>query len=81
MKKAVIIGGSNGIGLSIAAKLVSGGHHALILDKVAPEVDTLLKDGDYTYIPCNLLNKRRIKTIATKYLYCTQGLANAMLSA
>ena len=56
MKKAVIIGGSNGIGLSIAAKLVSGGHHALILDKVAPEVDTLLKDGDYTYIPCNLLN-------------------------
>ncbi len=56
MKKAVIIGGSNGIGLSIAAKLTSEGHHALILDKVAPDKNVPLKDECYTYVPCNLLN-------------------------
>ncbi len=66
MKKAVIIGGSNGIGLSIAAKLVSDGFHALILDKVAPETGTLMKDGDYTYIACNLLsdNDVQLKALA-----------------
>lgn len=66
MKKAVIIGGSNGIGLSIAAKLVSDGYHALILDKVAPEATALMKDSDYTYLSCNLLNDNDalLKTLA-----------------
>lgn len=56
MKKAVIIGGSGGIGLAIALKLISDGFHACILDKVAPDAVSGLTDGSYTYIPCNLLN-------------------------
>ena len=53
MKKSVVIGGSNGIGLSIAKELIAQGYHTYILDIQQP--DSSLPDQHYTYCPCNLL--------------------------
>ena len=54
-KKAVIIGGSNGIGLALANKLIDKGYQALILDRCEPEVGSLPVDKlEYQY--CNLLD-------------------------
>ena len=55
MKKAVVIGGSNGIGLAIAKNLISKGFHPYILDICQPEADAL-DEGAYTYFPCDLLD-------------------------
>lgn len=55
MKKAVIVGGSNGIGLAIANDLISKGYHACILDRLAPETDALADSRQFTYYPCDLL--------------------------
>lgn len=55
-KRAVIVGGSNGIGLSIAKKLMENSYHVLILDKVNPDKVIDLFDGHYTYYFCDLLN-------------------------
>lgn len=52
--KAVVIGGSNGIGLAIAKNLYSKGYFVEILDKRAPEEGVLEKDK-YSYHYCNLL--------------------------
>lgn len=51
MKKAVVVGGSNGIGLAITTDLINRGYHVNVLDICEP---TELV-GNYTYIPCNLL--------------------------
>ena len=56
MKKAVIVGGSNGIGLAIANDLISKGYHACILDRQAPEEGALADPQQFTYYPCNLLH-------------------------
>lgn len=56
MKKAVIVGGSNGIGLAIAKKWMEQGYHACILDMVEPDSAVLSPDADYSYYPCNLLD-------------------------
>lgn len=53
MKKAVVVGGSNGIGLSISKQLIRVGYHVIIFDKSVP--DTSLYDVNYSFIPCNLL--------------------------
>lgn len=56
MKKAVVVGGSNGIGLAISARLMSNGYHVYILDK--DETDCRIKQswpGRHTYLPCDLL--------------------------
>lgn len=37
MKNAVIVGGSNGIGLAIAKVFIARGYHAVIVDRQAPE--------------------------------------------
>lgn len=55
MKKAVVIGGSNGIGLAIAKNLISKGFHPCILDICQPDA-AALEAGKYTYLPCNLLD-------------------------
>ena len=55
MKKALIVGGSNGIGLSIAGMLVEQDYHVLIADMVAPDASVLSDPETYTYFPCNLL--------------------------
>ena len=56
MKKAVIVGGSNGIGLAIAVDLIAKGYHACILDRVAPETGAFADSQQFTYYPCNLLD-------------------------
>ncbi len=55
MKKAVVVGGSNGIGLAISKQLLSKGYHVLILDMVAPDNGVIDASG-YTYYYCNLLD-------------------------
>lgn len=52
--KAVIIGGSNGIGLAIAKNLIEKGYHALILDKDEP--DPSLDHAHSTFLRCDLLD-------------------------
>jgi len=54
-KKAVIIGGSNGIGLAIGKILSEKGYYLEICDLVAPEEGILDKDK-CTYNPCDLLD-------------------------
>lgn len=51
MKKAVVIGGSNGIGLAVVSNLMSRGYHVCIMDICEPKN----VNGDFSYIPCNLL--------------------------
>lgn len=53
--KAVVIGGSNGIGLAITNRLILEGYHVAILDRQEPEKETLPKDG-YVFDKCNLLD-------------------------
>ena len=52
-KDAVIIGGSNGIGLAVAMALVNRGYHVYILDKVKPDVRLA---ENHTYYYCDLLD-------------------------
>lgn len=65
MKKAVVIGGANGIGASIARQLIKDGYYACILDKVAPK-EGALPGGQYSYVACNLLapNEELFATLA-----------------
>lgn len=56
MKKAVIVGGSNGIGLAIAQQLLRRGYHACILDICQPDTGILTDETQYTYYPCDLLD-------------------------
>lgn len=52
--KAVIIGGSNGIGLAIAKNLIEKGYYALILDREEP--DPSLDSAHSAYRRCDLLD-------------------------
>lgn len=53
MKKAVVVGESNGIGLAIAKNLIARNYHVIILDMAKPD----MADSDnFTYYPCNLLD-------------------------
>ncbi len=56
MKKAIVVGGSNGIGLAIAKKFIENNYHVCILDMVAPDSKSFLNAEDYTYSYCNLLD-------------------------
>lgn len=53
-KIAVVVGGSNGIGLAIANQLQQAAYHVHILDISAPE-ENVLPAGQYTYSYCNVL--------------------------
>lgn len=53
MKKAVIIGGSNGIGLAIGCKLIELGFYLEICDLVEPDSD-VMNSSDYNYTYCDL---------------------------
>lgn len=54
-KKAVIIGGSNGIGLSIAKNFISRDFDLVILDIVKPDF-SFLSEKSVVYYPCNLMD-------------------------
>lgn len=54
-KKAVVVGGSNGIGLAITKKLIERNYHVFILDMVEPDI-LYPNFSEYTYYPCNLLD-------------------------
>lgn len=55
MKKAVVIGGSNGIGLALALDLIKRGYYTHVLDKAAPQ-EGLLPEDMSCYTRCNLLD-------------------------
>ena len=61
--KAVVIGGSNGIGLAISRKLIIEGYHVTILDKQEPEQGLLL-ENNFSFEKCNLiyLNEEQLLT-------------------
>lgn len=53
--KALVIGGSNGIGLAIAKNLIVSGYFVSIIDRHGPE-EGVLPDGAYTHYYCDLLD-------------------------
>lgn len=55
MKKAVVIGGSNGIGLAICYKLIGQGYYVEICDRIEPE-NGILPIEKYNYNYCDLLD-------------------------
>ena len=65
MHKALVIGGSNGIGLAITKKLIEIKYHVLIIDRHEPE-EGILPKGEYTHQYCDLLdlNEDLIKSFA-----------------
>lgn len=54
-KKAVVVGGSNGIGLAISKCLVDKGYFLEICDRIVPE-DGILDSKDYHFNYCDLLD-------------------------
>ena len=54
MKKAVVAGGSNGIGLAIVNRLILMGYDVLILDRVRPDEQFGLDESRCTYLYCDL---------------------------
>ncbi len=53
--KAVIVGGSNGLGLAIAAELINRNYYVEIFDRVEPEKGVLQSDC-YGYTYCDMLD-------------------------
>lgn len=56
MKKAVIVGGSNGIGAAIAKKLYEEGYFIVIIDKGSPDKSIFQNIHNYRYLYCDLLD-------------------------
>ena len=54
-KTAVVIGGSNGIGLAISRNLIEQSYYVIILDRVKPGSD-FFSENNHKYIYCNLLD-------------------------
>lgn len=55
LRKAIVIGGSNGVGLAITNKLIKKGYFVEILDILKPE-ETFLMGNNYHYTPINMLD-------------------------
>ena len=53
MKKAVVIGGSNGIGLAISINLINKGYYVEVYDRCSPDTEVLLSYA-YNYTYCDL---------------------------
>lgn len=56
MKKAIIIGGSNGIGLAIVNQLIAKGYFVHILDIKTPNENDICDRDSYEYCFIDLLN-------------------------
>lgn len=54
--KAVIVGGSNGIGLAIVNEMLDRNYYVYILDICEPDSKLLSVSENYKYIKCNLLD-------------------------
>ena len=54
MKKAVVVGGSNGIGLAIAENLIRRGWRVIVLDRCEGDC-AILPEGGWSYVPFDLL--------------------------
>ncbi len=76
MKKAVIVGGSNGIGLSLASNLISKGYHIEILDICEPQEEVL--GENFTYHYCNLL---RLDENLIEMLACDEAVDTLFITA
>ena len=55
MRKAVIVGGSNGIGLAITNKLIDMDYYVIVMDIVEPDFIVKPDSSCWTFIKCNLL--------------------------
>ena len=55
MKKAVIVGGSNGIGLAISKNLIDRGYYLEICDRTGPE-EGVLDQRSFHHNYCDLLD-------------------------
>lgn len=53
--KALVIGGSDGIGLAITKKLVASGYFVEVIDRHGPDAG-ILKDGSFNHTYCDLLD-------------------------
>lgn len=56
MKKAVVVGGSNGIGLAIVRNLINRDYHVCIVDITEPDEQILSQQENFSYYHCNLLD-------------------------
>lgn len=54
MKKAVVVGGSNGIGLAITKEFIKKGYHVEIVDRQIPDKAADLSEKDYTFFHSDL---------------------------
>ena len=54
MKKALVVGGSNGIGLSIVKNMVDRGYFVEIVDRVAPDKTADLSTDFFNFHACDL---------------------------
>ena len=54
MKKALVVGGSNGIGLAIVKNLIARNYFLDIVDKVAPDENAALSKDSFCFYPCDL---------------------------
>ncbi|MCM1506133.1 MAG: SDR family NAD(P)-dependent oxidoreductase [Ruminococcus flavefaciens] len=54
MKKALVVGGSNGIGLAVTFSLIERGYYVIILDVAEPDESICAFDGNYMYCHCDL---------------------------
>lgn len=68
MKKAVIVGGSNGIGLAISKNLIELGYYLEICDRSGPE-DGVLPEKSFHHNYCDLLefNEELFTSLASDY--------------
>ena len=55
MKKALVVGGSNGMGLAVTSTLIGRGYQVIVLDRNEGDLDKL-NEGSYTYTYCDLLD-------------------------
>ena len=78
-KSALVVGGSNGIGLAITSLLLEKGYYVYIIDMVEPDTAFLKENDDFTFIRTNLAEfneecfKEIIKDESIEILMITAG--------
>lgn len=55
MKKALVVGGSNGIGLAIVKNLITRNYFVEIIDRVAPDKNAALSEESFCFHACDLI--------------------------